>query len=162
MKCVKCFLMEDLTGALFLGHFYICAWCILAAPSRTAWQAACSSCLCLCAPLLLLVGQVLFLRDLSVPVECPSPRYLSSSQHALSCMHKGRILFQGRQQTVPRLFSVCDAAGRLSAARPVCVCVWRGRGLRFPRFLQRWLQICGLGPVPAPPPCWRAGLSAWQ
>lgn len=122
MKCVKCFLMEDLTGALFLGHFYICAWCILAAPSRTAWQAACSSCLCLCAPLLLLVGQVLFLRDLSVPVECPSPRYLSSSQHALSCMHKGRILFQGRQQTVPRLFSVCDAAGRLSAARPVCVC----------------------------------------
>lgn len=128
MKCVKCFLMEDLTGALFLGHFYICAWCILAAPSRTAWQAACSSCLCLCAPLLLLVGQVLFLRDLSVPVECPSPRYLSSSQHALSCMHKGRILFQGRQQTVPRLFSVCDAAGRLSAARPVCVCV---EGPRF-------------------------------
>jgi len=77
-----------------------------------------------CAPLLLLVGKVLFLRDLSVPVGCPSPGYLSSSQHALLCMHKGRILFHGRQQTVPCLFSAHDAAGRPSAAQPVCL--WRG------------------------------------
>lgn len=130
MKCVKCFLMEDLTGALFLGDFYICAWCIPAAPSRTAWRAACNSCMCLRAPLLLLVGRVLFLRDLSVPTECPSPRYLSSSQNALLCVHKGRILFHGRRQTVPHLFLVCDAAGRLSAAQPVCA--RRGRGLWFP------------------------------
>lgn len=49
MKCVTCFLMEDLTGAPFLGDFYICAWCIPAASSRTARRAACSPCPCVCS-----------------------------------------------------------------------------------------------------------------
>lgn len=85
-----------------------------------------------------------------VPVGCPSLGYLSSSRHALLCPHRGRFL-RAADSRLCCLLSACRCCGRLTEAKPAPTV----KVLRFAVTLissEKWLQICGQVPVPAPPP----------
>lgn len=86
-----------------------------------------------------------------VPVGCPSPGYLSPSWRALLCTHRGRFLRAAADSRLCCLLSACRCCGRPTEAKPALT----AKVLRFAVPLissEKWLQICGLVPVPAPPP----------